>query len=154
MSFLPVVNSHHGLAALLGFNSDTNIYNYCYPPGWLLVSPALLYYQIRLVDGVSTVKPVAWSTRLKLMLTNQTCNSWVYILIPQPMTACIQYGYIATGMKNILEIFWLGHRTTSQRAANILETSKLRTHSKFKQRLHDFIKTLAEQNCMAKKQWK
>ena len=31
MSFLPVVNSHHGLAALLGFNSDTNIYNYCYP---------------------------------------------------------------------------------------------------------------------------
>ena len=31
MSFLPVVNSHHGLAALLGFNSNTNIYNYCYP---------------------------------------------------------------------------------------------------------------------------
>ena len=61
------------------------------PSGWLLVSPALLYYQIRLVDGVSMHKPVAWSlwsTRSKLMLTPKTNNSWVYILIPQPMTAC------------------------------------------------------------------
>ena len=30
MFLLPVVNSYHGLAALLGFNSDTNTYNYCY----------------------------------------------------------------------------------------------------------------------------
>ena len=32
----PVVNSHHGLAASLGFNSDMNIYNYCYP-AWLII---------------------------------------------------------------------------------------------------------------------
>ena len=47
----------------------------------------------------------------KLMLTAKSKNSWVYILIPQPMTACVQYGYIATGMKNNLEV--LGHWTTS-----------------------------------------
>ena len=156
MSFLPVVNLHHGLAALLGFNSDTNIYNYCYLFAWLIIVKFcfVLYYQVRLDNGVSMHKLVAWSTRSKLMLTAKTNDSWVYILITQPMTACVQYGYIVTGMKNILEVFWLGHRTMSYHAANILETSKLRIHSKIKQRSHDFIKTLAEQNCMAKKQWK
>ena len=49
-------------------------------------------------------------TYVRLLKTN---NPWVYILIPSPITACVQYGYIATGMKNNLEVFSLGHWTTS-----------------------------------------
>ena len=58
MSFLPVVNSHHGLAASLGFNSDTNIYNYCYLFAWLIIVKfcSVLYYQVHLDNGVSMHK--------------------------------------------------------------------------------------------------
>ena len=80
MFFLPVVNSHDGLAALLGFNSDTNIYNYCYLFAWLIIVKfgSALYHQVRLDNGVSMHKLFALILMFDWLKTN---DPWVYILV-------------------------------------------------------------------------
>ena len=80
MSFRPVVNSHHGLAASLGFNSDTNIYNYCHLFARLIIVKfcSVLHHQVRLDNGVSMHKLFALILMFDLLKTNEL---WVYILV-------------------------------------------------------------------------
>ena len=123
MFFRSVLNSHHGLAALLGFNSDTNIYNYCYLFARLNIVKfcSVLYYQVRLDNGVSMHQLVALVLTFRLTQNKRPLGLYTCYLTNHGM--CTLWLHSNRNEEYIRSIL-TGHRTTSYRAPNLLEDVK------------------------------